>query len=148
MPFLAPLYFTAERIKDVLEVVRKYADSLERKEVDAEELAVRKKLSREPGSYETSARTAVAAEQLEEAGVKLHAGQLVTYVVTDANAENPKFRVKPLRLLERESKYDGEWYLDRLAGAAEEILSPFGFTEDRIESAVLRKGEQGKLGLA
>ncbi len=78
------------RIPEALEVVGKYADMIRKERVKAKDLAVTKKLSREPGSYRANARSAVAARQLEEAGEEIHAGQQVTYVIRNADAERPK----------------------------------------------------------
>lgn len=134
-----------EMIPESLKVVKEYSQRLRRKNVDIRDLAVRKQLSRHPESYQTNARSAVAAKQLMEAGDELRAGQQVAYIVTDVEAENPRFRVRPLQLLERGTKYDVRWYIDQLLDAAEEIFGPFGYRKERIRSEILSRWEQKKL---
>lgn len=134
-----------DRIQDVLKVVKEYISQIKEKKIQIDKLAVKKKLSRDPDSYEIDARSAIAAKQLKRAGIKLHPGQQVEYIVTNADAKRPRLRVRPVQLLDGKSKYDKEWYVDKLLDATEEILLPFGFSKNKIKSKVVRKGKQEKL---
>lgn len=49
--------------------------------------------------------------------MELHPGQQVDYIVVDAKAKNPKFRVEPFQTIERETKYDNDWYLGKIVDA-------------------------------
>ncbi len=134
-----------KRVSGALNILEEYIDRIKQGSIRLGELAIRKKLSREPKSYETNVRSAIAAKQLRKAGINLHAGQQISYIVTNASADKPYFRVKPFQLLERESKYDTDWYVEKLLTAASEILSPFSYREEKIRKKVLKKGEQKKL---
>ncbi|KXB04320.1 hypothetical protein AKJ49_02225 [candidate division MSBL1 archaeon SCGC-AAA382A03] len=133
-----------EKIQESLQVLRKHVERIERGLVKLEDFAVTRKLSREPDSYKANARTAIVAKQLQEMGVELHPGQQVKYIVTNAGAKNPDYRVKPLQLVERKN-YDQKWYMEKLIASGEELLNPFGYTREKIRSILLEKGQQKKL---
>jgi len=118
-----------------LKVIKRFGRKVREGSVDLEELVVSKKLSKDPDSYDGNVRTVLAADQLEEAGVELRAGQQVKYVVTDTDAKYPRNRVKPIQLA-GEKVYDEDWYIDRLVKSAEELLNPFSYDRDRIKRIV------------
>ncbi len=132
------------KIEEALDILRSYAAKIEKRLVGPEALAITRKLSREPGSYDMNSRSAVAAKQLRRIGIDLHPGQQVKYVVMKASSDNPNLRVRPVQLLKRK-KYDREWYIQRLVSAAEELLNPFGYDSERIEKSLLRNYEQKRL---
>jgi len=134
-----------EKIREALKLVESYANRIRKKTIRAEKLAIGRKLSRDPGSYKKNVKSAIAAEQLEEAGFELHAGQRIRYVVTNADAKNSHHRVRPVQLLKRKKKYDSRWYVEKLLETVEEILLPFNYTKDKIKSEILEKGKQEKL---
>jgi DNA polymerase elongation subunit (family B) len=121
-----------ERIPEALDVLPKYAGDLMGFRVRAEDLAIYRQLSRHPLAYEVEAQTAIAARQMLEAGIELHPGQTIAYVVTKAEARNPNLRVRPLPLIGKKAKYDRRWYLDLLLEAGEELFGLFGYTRENI----------------
>ncbi len=123
-----------DRIPDVLSAIRKYVEDIEQGNIDIKNLTIRKQLSQSPDSYESKSRSAMAATRLMEEGVKLHPGQQVEYIVVNAKAKNPRFRVEPVQTIEREKKYDTDWYLEKVFDALEELLNPFGYTREQISS--------------
>lgn len=133
-----------EKIPESLESVRRYLTQIRKGLTNPEDLAITRKLSRAPNSYRTSARTAIAAKQLQRAGIDLHPGQQVKYVVTNTDAKNPKLRVTALQLTDGKN-YDRDWYTESLISFAEEILNPFSYTKEKIRSIILKKGWQEKL---
>lgn len=133
-----------EKIEESIEVLRDYMIKIGRGMANLKDLAITRKLSKKPDSYQANARSAVAAKQLQRAGMNLHPGQQVKYIVTDAGAENPNLRVKPLQLINRE-KYDQEWYKKRLISSAEELLNPFDYDKDKIRKHLFQGKKQKKL---
>jgi DNA polymerase elongation subunit (family B) len=91
------------------------------------------------------AHTAIASRQMLEAGIELHPGQTIAYVVTNAGARNPNFRVRPLPLVGRKVRYDRRWYLNLLLEASEELFGLFGYTKGKIATERLAKIKQVKL---
>ena len=121
-----------EKIPEALSVIPKYAGDLLGFRARVEDLAIYRQLSRHPLAYEVEAATAIAARQMLEAGIELQPGQIISYVVTDAKAKNPNFRVRALPLAREKASYDRWWYLDLLLRAGEELFGLFGYTKEKI----------------
>lgn len=62
---------------------------------------------------------AVAAQALDARGVRLRPGEVVEYVITQADAVVPTERACPVALLSGFSSYDREKYLELLRKAFE-----------------------------
>ncbi len=84
-----------------------------------EELVISKRLTRPPGEYQKSSATAIAARQLDRAGVRLRPGETIEYIVTDAGSELPDDRVRAWTLWEAWRGYDVKWYQEMLREAFE-----------------------------
>jgi DNA polymerase I len=134
-----------ERIPEALNAVPKYAGDLMGFRVRAEDLAIYRQLSRHPLAYEVGAHTAIAARQMLAAGIELHPGQTIAYVVTDTKAKNPNLRVRALPLVGKRARYDRRWYLDLLLEACEELFGLFGYTKEKIAAEKLAMIRQVKL---
>jgi DNA polymerase II len=107
-----------ERAKTILE---KRIRELQQGRVDPRRLMLRRTLTKEVANYKTETRTAAAARQLESAGVKVHPGEHVRYLVTSAGAKEKARRVRAEELASR-SKYDAAEYVKLLKAAAAEVL--------------------------
>lgn len=129
-----------ERIPDAIEVMRRHAGDLMNWRARVEDLAIYRQLSKHPLAYEVDAHTAIASKQMLDAGIELHPGQTIAYVVTRAKARKPERRVRALPLVGERAKYDRDWYTHLLLDAAEELFGIFGYTKERIQTE--------KLGLA
>jgi DNA polymerase-2 len=106
----------------LLETVQCYRERLREGQVTAEELAITFHLSREPGDYVHDTVSSLAAKQLAAAGIALHVGETVRYVITNASDAVKEWRSKPLSLMENGLEYDAKKYLELLDRAADEIL--------------------------
>jgi len=106
----------------LLEVVEEHRLRLREGRVTADELAIAFHLSREPGDYVHDTVSSLAAKQLAAAGVTLHVGETVRYVITNAADAVKEWRSKPLSLMENGLEYDVKKYLELLDRAAWEIL--------------------------
>ena len=105
-----------------LALLRGRIEELRRGEVPARLLAVSRTLTREPDAYRVVTRVATAAAQLAEEGVKLHPGERVRYVITEAGADDPARRVREGEVRPRRV-YDAEEYVRLLKVAAAEVLT-------------------------
>lgn len=105
-------------------------------EVRAADLAIATTISRTPGGYKNNAVVAVAARQMHRAGVDLHPGERIQYIVTDAAAHLPDDRVRPLALLGSDWSCDVEYYTDLLLRATETLLGPLGYSVARLTDEV------------
>src|SRR5208282_6667956 len=84
-----------------------------------EELVINRRLTRSPHDYKQASATAIAAKQLERAGVKLRPGETLQYIITDAQAELPDDRVRAWTLWEGWHGYDVKKYQEALREAFE-----------------------------
>jgi len=116
----------------VIRVLEGYVERLKTRRVDAGDLAVTTRLSKDPEEYRGNTLQATAAKQLTQQGIEVRAGETIQYVIRDADNPTPTLRVTPLRLSEPRTHYDVRKYLKMLIGAAATILEPFGVTEERI----------------
>jgi len=115
------------RIPEVFEVLLDSVLRLRGGEVKPPELVVSKNLSQAPGDYKVDNLTALAAQQLEDVGIRIHPGESVPYLIRDARSKVKEDRVRAAPLIGPEDGYDGEKYTELLLKAAEELLIPFGY---------------------
>jgi len=78
-------------------------------------------------------------------GVEVPGGQTVRYLITDAENRRPSKRVRAAELVNAETRFDAEKYLDLLILAGADILSPFGYTEKLLKDEVVYGEKQSKL---
>jgi len=87
-----------------------------------EELLVAKSTRQKGSEYKVENLTALALRQLEEAGIEIHPGEKVHYLLKDTAAKNKEERVRAFPLLSADDFYDEEKYRELLLKAAEEVL--------------------------
>jgi DNA polymerase-2 len=103
-------------------VLDKRSEELRRGEVDPQKLVLKRTLTKEIDDYRVATRTAVAARQLRDAGVKVHPGERVGYTITDARARKRSSRVRAEEVAPG-SDYDVDEYIKMLHLAAAEVLA-------------------------
>jgi DNA polymerase-2 len=102
-------------------ILQQRIGELERGEIDPARLLLKRTLTKELDAYTVETRTALAARQLEGAGVKVHPGERVRYVVKEAKAKDKSRRVHA-EGIEPLPDYDAAEYVKLLLAAAVEIL--------------------------
>ena len=107
------------KLEEAREVLARYLARLEAGSVNLEELVINRRLTRAPHDYKQASATAIAAKQLERAGVKLRPGETLQYIITDAQAELPDDRVRAWTLWEGWHGYDVKKYQEALHDAFE-----------------------------
>ncbi len=107
------------KLEEAREVLARYLARLEAGSVNLEELVINRRLTRSPHDYKQASATAIAAKQLERAGVKLRPGETLQYIITDAQAELPDDRVRAWTLWEGGHGYDVKKYQEALREAFE-----------------------------
>ncbi|MCD6240600.1 hypothetical protein J7K27_03630 [Candidatus Bathyarchaeota archaeon] len=132
----------AERIPLALRKLRAYAEALINRRVAPQRLLITKQLSHEPADYVHDVFQAIAAKQLARLGVDVSAGQTVQYLICDAKNRKAYNRIRVAQLLDANTRYDVEKYLDLLFAAAENILLPFGYSVQKIRDYVRHREEQ------
>jgi DNA polymerase-2 len=106
---------------------------LRQHEVRAEELVIRTVLSQDPREYERGIPQAVAAHQLVQAGITLHPGEMIEYIITNAAAKIPAERAAAYARLPSDWCYDVDRYTLMLRRAADTLLAPFRSGERTVE---------------
>ncbi len=122
-----------KKISESVEVLGNYVEKLRRRDVDVRDLIISKQLSMHPDKYAHDVFQAIAAKQLMRAGIEVSAGQTVRYLITDAENKRPNSRVRVVELVNGDTRFDTEKYVDMLILAATNILSPFGHTEEELK---------------
>jgi DNA polymerase elongation subunit (family B) len=110
------------RVPGAIEILRRHVEEIREGRVPFEELVITRTLSKDPMQYVREDAGAVAAKELVRAGVKLHPGEQVGYIILDQKA-----KVKG---------YDKERYVELLLRAAETLLGPLGYPAARIQAYV------------
>ncbi len=109
------------KLEEAREVHERYQERLRDGSVAAEELIIRKRLTKVPGSYQKNSSTAIAARQLDRAGVKLRAGEKIEFIITNADSSFADDRVRAWTLWEGWRGYDVAAYAKALAKAFEPV---------------------------
>jgi DNA polymerase-2 len=120
------------KIPEILDLLLEYSLKLKDGQTRQEDLAIGKRISREPNAYKVDSLTALAAQQLEDVGIEIHPGEKVRYVIKDAESRDKAERVRPFPLVGPDDTYDVKKYLEMLVKATEEILIHFGYDTKRL----------------
>jgi DNA polymerase elongation subunit (family B) len=130
-----------DKIPEALEVVSKYRQRLLSGEIPLWHLLVTKHLSKDPDRYKQKVSQVIAAQQRINEGAKVSAGQNLRFVYTSAENKRHERRVKAEELIEENTNSDIRKYLHLLNTATENLLSPFGYSNDSLS------GGQGEWNL-
>jgi DNA polymerase-2 len=91
--------------------------------LDYQEVAIFRAISKSPEMYQKATINATVAKELTRRGVKLHAGEGIEYVVTDAKHKIPDWRAKAAAGIDTEWSYDPQYYVELLLKACEEVFA-------------------------
>jgi DNA polymerase-2 len=122
------------KLEEAREVLARYLARVEEGSVGIEELAVSRRLTRPANGYKHASATAIAAKQLDRAGVALRPGETIEYIITDADSNYADDRVRVLTMWESWRGYDIEEYQRALREAfkpLEQFARPVEFVAQR-----------------
>jgi len=109
---------------DLRDLVEEADQRLANRQVELQDLLLKRKLSRTAEEYKSNAMSATAARQSARIGKNLIGGQDVHFVVVDSKAGNPDERIKIVELLRQETDFDVEFYREQLRRAVASLLDP------------------------
>jgi len=109
----------SQKLAEARQVLERYRARLAAGSVNLEELVISRRLTRSPHEYQHASATAIAARQLDRAGVALRPGETLQYIITDAEATFPDDRVRAWTLWEGWRGYDVKKYQEALREAFE-----------------------------
>ena len=121
-----------ETVPDALRVVDGYAADLRSGSVAAERLIVRRRVARRLEEYVRLNDSVAALRQLHDKGFELQSGQSVEYVILDSGNDRSWERVRAAPFLSGNERYDREKYVELVHRGASELLSPFGWSFERM----------------
>lgn len=120
----------------ILAQIGEMEERLWRHDVPLDELEIRQSLSQEPEEYGGHGPQSLAAQQAHAAGLDLHAGESLAYILTAPRTEADRSRrVRVAQLRDAETTADPESYVRQLRRAMNTLLWPAGvhLDEDRID---------------
>ena len=133
--FLAQVPQVMDLISDSLALLRS-------RQVDRGDLVLTYRLTRDPQDYRHNTLNAIVARQLAQRGVSLHPGEAIHYIITDAQARDPRARAQAFDLMDPACDYDVEKYAELLLRAMATILQPAGLDQKQIEQRITQAPSQ------
>ena len=124
-------------LPDLLEIARNAVVMLQSGRVNPMELVLRRHITKEAGEYTNKSISAVVTNLVEEMGVHLSAGEPIEFIIIDQSGKTRPEKAKPLALYAFEDGYDIEKYTELTLKAVESLLSPFGYSVERLAELFL-----------
>lgn len=124
-------------VPELLEIARNAVAMLRSGRVNPTELVLRRHITKEAHEYTNKSVSAVVATLVEDMGVHLAAGEKIEFIVIDQTGKKRPEKAKPLALYAFEDGYDIGYYTELTLKAVESLLSPFGYTVERLEELFL-----------
>src|SRR3989454_4901591 len=125
-------------IPEALRVLERFVGLLRDCKIPLEDLVIVRNLSKNPDEYTHEVPQAIAARHLVAQGGSVHAGQQVSYILT-----NDQIRTAlPPEIVDEGTVYDSERYVDLLCSSAANLLLPLGYDAKYLRS--MFKGSQMK----
>ncbi|MBI5116198.1 hypothetical protein HZA56_06960 [Candidatus Poribacteria bacterium] len=113
----------ARKAPEILEILKRYLARLRSGEVQAADLVISQKLSKNPSEYKTNTAMAAAAGTLLASGIKPQPGERVELILVDSKAHGQATKAIPYTAsVENIDAYDVEKYSELLIRAAETVL--------------------------
>lgn len=119
-------------IPEAIRVLREYTKKMMDNECALSDLIFETRVSRGCDDYRQFNNQLAAMKQLLQEGVDTQPGQTISYIIMH-KSRNYQKRVMILELADENTQYDREKYREYLLRAAESMLIPFGYTEERLD---------------
>jgi DNA polymerase elongation subunit (family B) len=109
---------------ELVEMAQGFRQRLREGGLDPQELVITRVLSQKVEDYTVDTPTALAARQLENAGIHIQPGEKVRYVHQEGKRGPKECRVAAAPFLETLDGYDTKLYLELLDRAVAEVMLP------------------------
>jgi DNA polymerase I len=110
-----------------LSVMKHYISLLRSGSVPVKDLVIEKRLSKVPSDYTNLVPQAIAARHLVKEGSDIHAGQNISFVISNSDSKIADNRALPVELADDTMPYDAAAYSELILSSAMNLLLPFGF---------------------
>ena len=118
-------------IPQALEIMKSYVTMIIDGRISAKDLVITKRLSKKPNEYVNLVSQAIAARHLAREGVKIHAGQNISYILTSRKTKILESRALPAEL-HKNALPNSEAYVQLLLSSAMDLLLPFGYDQKTL----------------
>ncbi len=122
-----------QKIPDAIGVLREYNRKVIDNECAFSDLIFKTHVSKGCDEYRQFNNQLAAMKQLRHEGIDTQPGQTISYIITDHKSRNYQKRVMIPELADENTHYDREKYREYLLRAAESMLLPFGYSEERLD---------------
>ncbi len=134
------------KIPEAIGVLREYKRKVFDNECELSDLVFKTHVSRGLDDYRQFNNQAAALKQLRQEGIETLAGQSINYIITDHKSRSWQKRVMIPELADENTQYDRAKYYEHLLRAAESMLLPFGYTEERLDGIMKGKMQRNLCG--
>ncbi|GFO96446.1 DNA polymerase elongation subunit [groundwater metagenome] len=122
-----------QKLPEAIGVLREYAQKVMDYECALTDMIFETRVSRGCEDYRQFNNQLAAMKQLRQEGIDTQPGHTISYIITDHKSRNYQKRVMIPELADENTRYDREKYREHLLRAAESVLLPFGYTEERLD---------------
>ncbi len=134
------------KIPEAIGILREYTRKVLDNECELSDLIFKTHVSRGCDEYRQFNNQMAAQKQLRQEGIETMAGQSIRYIITDHKSKSWQKRVMIPEFADENTQYDMSKYYEHLLRAAESILLPFGYTEERLDEIMRRKMQRSLCG--
>jgi DNA polymerase elongation subunit (family B) len=134
------------KIPEAIEVLREYTRKVLDNECALADLIFKTHVSRGCDEYKQFNNQMAALKRMRQEGIETLPGQSICYIITDHKSRSYQERVIIPELADENTQYDRVKYYEYLLRAAESILLPFGYTEERLDEIMRRKMQTSLYG--
>jgi DNA polymerase elongation subunit (family B) len=134
------------KIPEAIGILREFTRKVLDNECELSDLIFKTHVSRGLDEYRQFNNQMAAQKQLRQKGIETMAGQSINYIITDHKSRSWQKRVMIPELADGDTQYDRVKYYEHLLRAAESILLPFGYTEERLDEIMRRRMQTSLVG--
>ena len=114
-------------IPKALEQMKHYLSLLRAGKIPIKDLVIEKRISKPPEEYHNLVPQAIATRHLVKEGSNIHAGQNISYIISNDASKISHNRTLPIELVDDTTPYDPAPYEELVLSSAMNLFSPFGF---------------------
>jgi DNA polymerase elongation subunit (family B) len=134
------------KIPEAIGVLREYTRKVLDDECELSDLIFKTHVSRGLDEYRQFNNQNAAMKQMRKEGIETLPGQSIRYIITDHKSRSYQEWVIISELTDENTQYDRAKYYEYLLRAAESILLPLGYTEERLDGIIRRKMQRNLCG--
>ena len=118
-----------------LGVMKRYVSLLRSGNAPLQDLVIEKRLTKTPNQYRNLVPQAVAARHLVTEGGSIHAGQNISFVISNGDSKITGNRALPVELIDESTTYDSAAYVELILRSATNLFLPFDLDGDKVRMA-------------